>query len=96
LDNAYPIDGHVDMYMRRCSQIGMIRIVHFRYLLLGQVAVKRKDTDIQMNNCELCDLPTNLSKSNLQIVTQEHIFSTTLVILGLASLIAIQYFHKKA
>ncbi len=96
LDNAYPIDGHVDMYMRRCSQIGMIRIVHFRYLLLGQVAVKRKDTDIQMNNCELCDLPTNLSKSNLQIVTQEHIFSTTLVILGLASLLAIQYFHKKA
>ncbi len=95
LDNAFPIDGHVDMYMRRCSQIGMIRVVHYRYLMLYQVALKRKDTDIQVNKCELCDVPTNLSKNNLKVVTNEYILSTTLVIVGLASLLALQYFHKK-
>jgi GR25 family glycosyltransferase involved in LPS biosynthesis len=94
LDTAFPIDGHVDMYMRRCAQIGMLDIISYKYLIIPTVGVKQKDTDIQLNKCELCNIPTNLSKTNLKLVTKEQILSTTIIIIGLSALAVVQHFKK--
>lgn len=94
LENAFPIDGHVDMYMRRCTQIGVLKTVHYKNLMLSQIAVKRGDTDIQLATCELCNLPTHLSESNMAVVTKKQIVSTIVIMLGLSSLVAIQFFRR--
>jgi glycosyl transferase family 25 len=60
IENALPIDGHVDMYIWRCTQIGIIHTVHYNNLMLRQVIVKIKDTNIQGGRCDICDLPTTL------------------------------------
>lgn len=91
LENAFPIDGHVDMYMRRCTQIGILKTVHYKDLMLSQIAVKRGDTDIQMATCEICDVPTHISESNLAVMTRTQVISGIVVILGLSSLVAIQF-----
>ncbi len=95
LENAFPIDGHVDMYMRRCTQIGILKTVHYKHLMLSQIAVKRGDTDIQMARCEICDVPTHLSESNMAIVTKQQLISGIVTILGLTGLVAIQFFRNR-
>jgi GR25 family glycosyltransferase involved in LPS biosynthesis len=95
LENAFPIDGHVDMYMRRCTQLGILKTVHYKHLMLSQIAVKRGDTDIQLANCELCNLPTHLSESNMTVMTKKQVVSGVVVILGLTSLVALQYFRSR-
>lgn len=95
LDNAFPIDGHVDMYMRRCTQIGILKTVHYKHLMLSQIAVKRGDTDIQNANCEICDIPTHISESDMTIMTKKQVISGIVVILGLSGLVAIQFLRAR-
>ncbi len=95
LENAFPIDGHVDMYMRRCTQIGILKTVHYKHLMLSQIAVKRGDTDIQMSHCEICDIPTHISQSDMTVMTKKQVISGIVAILGLSGLVALQVFRRR-
>lgn len=94
-ENAFPIDGHVDHYMHRCAQMGLLTISHNQNIILRQVGVKTKDSDIQQKpNCELCDLPNTPRKKGYMILTNQTVGALTVAVLGVAALLAIRTFGK--
>lgn len=76
VENALPIDGHVDHFMRRCAQMGMLVIGHNSRIILFQTPLKKKDSDIQeKEKCIICDLPDNLDKKGYAIFSNTTIAS---------------------
>jgi len=71
LDNAFPIDGHVDLFINRLSQIGAFHSVSYRGLSLRQASVQRGDTNIQAGGCELCNVPYNPKQSGFVIMRKQ-------------------------
>lgn len=94
LKNAFPIDGHVDLYINRLSQIGMFRYVHYKKIALRQIAVKMRDTNIQAGGCELCNIPANAKDSGFLILKKEQIFSTAIVLGGISAFFLLRYFKS--
>jgi GR25 family glycosyltransferase involved in LPS biosynthesis len=95
-DNALPIDGHVDHYMHRCAQMGLLTISHNKNIILRQVGVKTKDSDIQQKpNCEICDLPNAPQKKGYLILSNQTVGALTVGLLGIGALLAIRTFGKK-
>jgi GR25 family glycosyltransferase involved in LPS biosynthesis len=71
LDNAFPIDGHVDLFINRLAQIGAFHSVSYRGLSLRQATVQRGDTNIQAGGCELCNVPYNPKQSGFVIMRKQ-------------------------
>jgi GR25 family glycosyltransferase involved in LPS biosynthesis len=95
-DNALPIDGHVDHYMHRCAQMGLLTISHNKNIVLRQVGVKTKDSDIQQKpNCEICDLPNAPQKKGYLILSNQTVGALTVGLLGIGALFAIRTLGKK-
>ena len=95
-DNALPIDGHVDHYMHRCAQMGLLTISHNKNIILRQVGVKTKDSDIQQKpNCDICDLPNAPRKKGYLILSNQSVGAFTVILLGMGALLAIRTFGKK-
>jgi GR25 family glycosyltransferase involved in LPS biosynthesis len=95
-DNAFPIDGHVDHYMHRCAQMGMLTISHNKNIILRQVGLKEKDSDIQQKpSCEICDLPDAPRKKGYIILSNQTVRATTAAVLLVGALLAIRTFGKK-
>jgi GR25 family glycosyltransferase involved in LPS biosynthesis len=97
-DNAFPIDGHVDHFMHRCAQMGMLTISHNKNIILRQVSVleKKRDSDIQQKpSCEVCDLPNAPRKKGYIILTNQTVGALTVGVLGIGALIAIRSFGRK-
>lgn len=94
-EHAFPIDGHVDHYMHRCAQMGLLTISHNKNIILRQVGVKLKDSDIQQKpNCEICDLPNAPRKKGYMILTNQTVGAMTVAVLGIGALLAIRTFGK--
>jgi len=94
-ENAFPIDGHVDHYMHRCAQMGMVNISHNKNIVLRQVGVKTKDSDIQQKpGCEICDLPDAPRKKGYVIFTNQTVGALTVAVLGVGALLAIRTLRK--
>lgn len=85
--NAFPIDGHVDFYIRRCAQLGMFQTCHYKDLVLDQVALKRNDSNIQEKSCKICDLPSDPRKKGYWVLSSREVtvfFLSVLAVSGLA------------
>lgn len=96
VDNAFPIDGHVDFYMNRCAQMGLLTICHNKTISLRQVGVKKKDSDIQeKSSCEICDLPNAPRRKGYMILSNQTVGALTVGLLGISALLAIRAFGKK-
>lgn len=94
-DNAFPIDGHVDHFMHRCAQMGMVSISHNKNIILRQVGIKEKDSDIQQKaNCEVCNLPDAPRKKGYLILTNQTVSAITVAVLTIGALLAIRTFKK--
>lgn len=94
-DNAFPIDGHVDHYMHRCAQMGLVTISHNKNIILRQVGLKTKDSDIQQKpSCEVCDLPDAPRKKGYIILSNQTVGAATVAVLGIGALLAIRTFGK--
>ncbi len=92
-ENAFPIDGHVDHYMHRCAQMGMVTISHNKQIVLRQVGVKTKDSDIQQKpSCEICNLPDAPSRKGYYILSNQTVNAITVAVLGFGALLAIRTF----
>lgn len=86
IDNAMPIDGHLDHYMYRLAQLGIITHVHHKNVDVYQTTVKRKDTDIQKVKCEICDIPDDATSRGYFVLSGQNKKTLFVAILGLAGL----------
>ena len=95
-DNAFPIDGHVDHFMRRCSQMGMVVLAAHKNIQLKQVRLKKGDSDIQQKpSCEVCNLPDAPSNKGYLIVSNQGVASTVIAVFCVGTLFLIKTYFKK-
>lgn len=79
-ENAFPIDGHVDHFMHRCSQLGLVKMAHHKDMIVKQVHVKKNDSDIREKpRCEVCDIPFSPSDKGFLILSKQQ---TNTLLLG--------------
>jgi GR25 family glycosyltransferase involved in LPS biosynthesis len=95
-DNAFPIDGHVDHFMRRCAQMGMVVLAAHKNIQLKQVRLKKGDTDIQQkSSCEVCNLPDAPSEKGYLIITNQGVASTAIAVFCVGTLFLMKTYFKK-
>ncbi len=90
VNNAFPIDGHVDMYMFRCAQIGLLKIAVYEKMFLKQVSVKKKDSNIQEIGCELCNIPCKPSQKGYFIMNNQQVAAVIVASLSVATLMMLR------
>ena len=91
-DNAFPIDGHVDHYMHRCAQMGMVVMAHHKKISLRQHRLFSKDSDIQQKStCDICDLPDAPRKRGYIILTNQTIAAMTAAGISIAALFVLRH-----
>lgn len=96
VDNALPIDGHVDHYIHRCAQMGLITMAHNENIILKQFKIMKGDSDImQKPSCEVCDLPDAPKQKGYLIITNQTITSAIVVALSLGGLAFLRILSKK-
>lgn len=86
IENALPVDGHLDHYMYRLAQIGSLVHVHHRNVNVYQISMTMKDSDIQKNKCQVCDIPDDPSDRGYLILSSQNKKSLFVVVLGIAGL----------
>ena len=95
-ENAFPIDGHVDHYMHRCAQMGMLAMAHHEKIVLKQFQFSKKDSDIQQKSvCEICDLPDAPRKKGYLIITNQTITSAIVIAMSFGGLLLLKTWAKK-
>ena len=95
MDNAFPIDGHVDHFMHRCAQMGLLTICHNKNIILRQVGVTEKDSDIQQKpSCEICDLPDAPRKKGYIIISNQTVSAFTVAVFAVGALFVLKTYSK--
>ena len=96
IDNAFPIDGHVDHFMRRCSQMGMVVLAGHKNIQLKQVRLGKKDSDIQQKpSCEVCNLPDAPTRKGYIIMTNQTVASAVVAAFCVGTLVVLRTYFKK-
>lgn len=91
--NALPIDGHVDHYMHRCAQLGLLEICRHQDLTLFQVPVKKKDSDIQeKTTCDICNIPSSPTQKGYYILTNQQ---ASAFLVSLVTMTGLYFLTKK-
>jgi GR25 family glycosyltransferase involved in LPS biosynthesis len=95
-ENAFPIDGHVDHYMRRCSQMGMLVLAGHKNIQLKQVRIKKGDSDIQQKpSCEVCNLPDAPTNKGYVIISSQGVASAVVAVFCVGALLVLKTMSKK-
>lgn len=94
IDHAFPIDGHVDMYMYRCSQLGYVKIAVYEKLFLRQASVKKKDSNIQESGCELCNIPCKPSQRGYFILNNQQVAAVVVAGISIGGLMILRSYGK--
>lgn len=95
-DNAFPIDGHVDHYMHRCAQMGMLVIGHNKKISLKQARLGKKDSDIQQKpGCEICNLPDAPTQKGYIVINNQVVAAAGVAAAAVVGLFFIRHFSKK-
>jgi GR25 family glycosyltransferase involved in LPS biosynthesis len=96
IDNAFPIDGHVDHFMRRCSQMGMVVLAGHKHIQLKQVRLGKKDSDIQQKpSCEVCNIPDAPTRKGYLIMTNQTVASAAIAVFCVGTLLVLRTYSKK-
>jgi len=95
-ENAFPIDGHVDHFMRRCTQMGMVVLAAHKNIQLKQVRLKKGDSDIQQKpSCEVCNLPDAPTNKGYLIISNQGVASAVVATFCVATLLLLKTYFKK-
>lgn len=95
-ENAFPIDGHVDHFMHRCSQMGLLTLSHNKNISLKQIRLNNKDSDIQQKStCDVCDLPDALKKKGYLIITNQNVAAIFVGSMAIISLFCLKAYTGK-
>lgn len=95
IDNALPIDGHVDHYMRRCSQMGMLVLAAHKSIQLKQYKLMKRDTNIHQKSCEVCSMPDAPSEKGYIIITNQGVTSAIVAAFCVGTLFVLRTYFKK-
>jgi GR25 family glycosyltransferase involved in LPS biosynthesis len=80
LENAFPIDMHVDFYICLCTELKKIECISNTKIILGALSQAGK-SDIQLpTGCEICNVPTNLNGRGLSLI------NVPIIMIGLIAL----------
>ena len=93
VDNAFPIDGHVDFFMFRCAQLGLIVYAQYQKLWVRQVSLKKKgivDSNIQGVKCDVCNIPSDANSRGYFILSGQNKVSIMVVLIGFGILYAMK------
>jgi len=90
LANAFPIDGHVDLFVNRLCQLGIFHTVNYKNISLLQIPVKQGDSNIQANSCELCNLPTSPYRSGYVLMKHQSMISAAILLIGVTGLVLLK------
>ena len=93
VDNAFPIDGHVDFFMFRCAQLGLIVYAQYQKLWVRQVSLKKKgivDSNIQGVKCDVCNIPTDANSKGYFILSGQNKVSIAVILIGFGILYAMK------
>lgn len=95
-ENAFPIDGHVDHFMHRCAQMGMVVIAHNKSIVLKQAKLGKKDTDIQQKpSCEICNMPDAPTQKGFFILSNQTVSAIGVCAAAVVGLFALRVYAKK-
>lgn len=95
-ENAFPIDGHVDHFMRRCSQMGMLVLASHKNIQLKQLRMSKSDSDIQQKSgCEVCNLPDAPTKKGYLIISNQGVSSALVAAFCVGTLLVMRTYFKK-
>ncbi len=84
LENAFPIDMHVDLYMCLCVEMKKVQCVSNRRIVLGGLSESAK-SDIQLpSGCAICDVPTDITERGLTIINMPIVVCALFAMAGLA------------
>jgi GR25 family glycosyltransferase involved in LPS biosynthesis len=76
LDEVYPIEAHIDLWMSTFANIHNSRMIATKKLQLTQYG--RTKTDIQVEKLPpICDIPTDYTKSHVLITKSDYALSRT-------------------
>ena len=90
LDNAFPIDMHVDMYACLSSDLGHILAVSHKSVRAFPYALKEQDTDIATDkSCPICDVPTKYREKGMVLV------SLPVAFLAVGSVLILAYLGRR-
>lgn len=94
--NAFPIDGHVDHYMHRCAQMGMLSISHNKNISLKQIRLGEKDSDIQQKpTCEVCNLPDAPTKKGYIILPTQTVGALVAAVVSVGLLFSLRVLKQR-
>ena len=94
IDNAIPIDGHVDHYMRRCSQMGMLVLAGHKNIQLLQHKLMKRDTNIHQKSCEVCNLPDAPTNKGYLIISNQGVASAVVAAFCVGTLLLMKTYFK--
>lgn len=94
-ENAFPIDGHVDHFMRRCAQMGMVVLAAHKHIQLKQVRIKEGDSDIQQKpSCEVCNLPDAPTNKGYLIISSQGVATAVIATFCVSTLLIMKTYFK--
>jgi len=95
LENAFPIDMHVDLYICLMVDLKKVLCVAHRDLILN-LLVESEKSDIQLpSGCTICDIPSNLTQKGIVAVNIPLLFIGLTVIAGLMVLESVTFKRKR-
>jgi GR25 family glycosyltransferase involved in LPS biosynthesis len=84
LENAFPIDMHVDMYACLNSELGKVLSVKHAAVKTPAYSLKEHDTDIQVSeDCPICNVPTKYREKGIVLLNLPVVVIGLSVIAGL-------------
>jgi GR25 family glycosyltransferase involved in LPS biosynthesis len=94
-DHAFPIDGHVDFYIHRCAQMGLLVEAHKNDFSLTQYRFGKHDSNIQdQQNCAICNIPVDPDKKGYLILTNQQMTAAAVGIAVAGGLYFLRMFAK--
>lgn len=94
-DNAFPIDGHVDFFIHRCAQMGLLVEAHKKDFVLLQHKFSKKDSNIQeQESCVICNIPIDPDKKGYLILTNQQMTAAAVGAVVAIGLYAMRAFGK--
>jgi GR25 family glycosyltransferase involved in LPS biosynthesis len=84
IDNAFPVEMHVDLYMCLLRDMEKLNTVYNRNIYVSVFNVGITDTDIHVTqDCKICNVPNNFSDKGYMMVNLPQLYFAAAAVVGL-------------
>ena len=88
LQSAYPIEMHIDAYIQTKANIGDILLVIHKHVY---IPLRNSKSNIQHGKCDLCNIPDNISNTNIQVVNKYYLYGVMAYAVAMTSYLVYKY-----